>query len=83
MPHLDEWHQQIQYTSHMGLVYNVRDGWIGKVNLPNGQIGRIGETFLSADVAKASVERVWRREKLAKEQWEKEIPGPDDYLERF
>lgn len=60
---LAEWTKVETWYSAMGMVEKVLgEEWVGRVNLPNGKVGRIGETFVSAEVAMASVERVWKRE---------------------
>ncbi len=52
-----EW--QTIYWSTKGEVMHEHDGWVGRVNLPNGKKGRLKEAFVSAEVAKGEVERRW------------------------
>jgi hypothetical protein len=64
MPNAPAWTHVEWFTSDYGTVTKVDGGeWEGRVKMPNGQLGRIRETFVSADVAKGMVERVWEAEK--------------------
>ena len=60
---LAEWIKVESYHSTMGWVERaVGADWLGRVNLPNGKVARLSETFASAEVAMGAVERTWKRE---------------------
>jgi hypothetical protein len=57
-----DWERVEYWFSDMGMVYKVGQEWKGKVKLEGGKVGRIDDTFGSAESAMRGVERVWKRE---------------------
>jgi hypothetical protein len=61
-----DWQMVTYWFSGMGMVYQDETGdWWGKAQVVrNGksQLGRINDTFGSAEAAMGAVERVWKRE---------------------
>jgi hypothetical protein len=57
-----DWERVEYWFSGMGMVYREGEGWTGKVQLGEGKVGRIDDTFPSAEAAMRCVERVWKRE---------------------
>lgn len=61
-----DWQKVTYWYSGMGIVYQDQVGdWWGKVSVVRDgkpQLGRINDTFASAEVAMRAVERVWKRE---------------------
>lgn len=56
------WTHIESYHSFMGRVEKLASGdWRAFVNLPGERTGRIAETYVSADVAKAAVKRNWEK----------------------
>jgi hypothetical protein len=57
-----DWTKVTYWHSGMGGVYQDQVGdWIGRV-LVGDKVGRINDTFPSAEAAMKAVERVWKRE---------------------
>ena len=59
----NDWEKVEYWFSGMGMVYRDAEGeWKGKVHMEQGKVGRIDDSFPSAEAAMRCVERVWKRE---------------------
>ena len=59
---LAQWTHEEYWHSNMGQVIKVNGGFIAKVRVGE-RLGRIAETYMSAEVAMGAVERTWKRER--------------------